>query len=61
MNKVDSAELEVGMGVKTWFGTHTIIDIEPYVGPFDFIIGILVFSNGTKMSIEKDRTLDVLD
>ena len=61
MKRVESEELEVGMGLKTWFGCHTILAIEKYTGPHIFIIGILVFSNGVKMSLEKDIIHDVLN
>ncbi|MCM3272614.1 hypothetical protein [Paenibacillus elgii] len=52
--EVAAEDVKAGMGLKTWFGTHTVIRISPYTGPFDFVLNILEFSNGTKMSNEKN-------
>jgi hypothetical protein len=49
-NKINAQDVKVGMGLKTWFGKHTVVNIIPYIGPFDFVLNILVFSNGSKMS-----------
>lgn len=53
MAKVAAEQVRAGIGLKTWFGTHTVIKILPYAGPFDHILNILVFSNGKRMSNEK--------
>lgn len=60
MDKVKAENVKIGMGLKTWFGTHTVINIEPYKGTFDFILNTLVFSNGTRMSNEKCVTYDLV-
>ncbi len=52
MNNISAENVKIGMGLKTWFGIHTVVDIKPYNGAFDFILNILVFSNGTEMSNE---------
>lgn len=59
--KIDAADVKVGMGLKMWFGSHTVSKIIPYIGPFDFVLNILVFSNGTKMSNEENATYEVCE
>ena len=54
-----SEDVKVGMGIKTWFGTHTVAKIIPYNGPFDFVLNILVFSNGSKMSNTKNSSYNL--
>lgn len=54
MEKIITAqEVKVGMVLKTWFGTHTVIKIEPYTGKYDFCINVIAFSNGTEMANER--------
>jgi hypothetical protein len=60
MTKVNAENVKVGMGVKTWFGTHTITNIISYNGPFDFVLNILVFSNGSRMSNEKHARYEIM-
>lgn len=57
--KITAEGIKIGMGIKTWFGLHTVVAIEPYTGPFDFVLNILVFSNGSKMSNEKGAMYDI--
>lgn len=59
--KVSGKDVKIGMGLKTWFGNHTVIKIELYNGPFDFVENILVFSNGSKMSNSKSDMYDLVD
>lgn len=60
MNKqVSAEELKVGIGLKTWFGKHTIVELKKYNGPFDFVLCIAKFSNGTEMSIEKGQMYEL--
>lgn len=59
MKRVYAENIKVGMGVKTWFGTHTVINILPYIGPHDFVLNILEFSNGSKMSNERNAVYEV--
>lgn len=60
MAQVAAEDVTVGMGLKTWLGTHTVVRIEPYTGSFDFIINILVFSNGSRMSNEMNAMYELL-
>ena len=57
--KIASENIKIGVGIKTWLGLHTVVGIEPYTGPFDFVLNILVFSNGSKMSNEKGAMYDM--
>lgn len=60
MKNLSAKDVKVGMGLKTWFGTHTVVKILPYTGPFDFVLNILVFSNGAKMSNESNAMYESL-
>jgi hypothetical protein len=60
MEKVKAENVKVGLGLKLWFGKHTVVRILPYTGPFDFIINIMEFSNGSKMSNEKNSTYELV-
>ncbi len=61
MTEVKAQNVKVGMGLKTWFGTHTVVRIDPYEGPFkDFSLNILVFSNGTRMTNVKNHIYKVM-
>jgi hypothetical protein len=60
MTKVFAEDVKVGMGFKTWFGTHTVIKIHPYNGIFDFALNILEFSNGSKMTNCKSDMYDLV-
>jgi hypothetical protein len=60
MAQVNAEDVKEGMGIKTWFGTHTVSKIIPYNGPFDFVLNILVFSNGSKMSNEKNSVYELI-
>lgn len=52
--RIPAEKVQVGDTIKTWFGTHRIIKIEPYAGArSDIMLNILVFENGSKMSNEK--------
>lgn len=44
-------DIKIGMYLKLWFGTHQLVKIRPYVGPFSFVMGIMLFANGTEMSM----------
>jgi len=57
---VKAEDLKVGMGLRTWLGTHTIIGLFPYVGPFDFVLNIIAFSNGMSMSNVKGAVYETL-
>lgn len=59
--KIKAENVQVGMGIKTWFGTHTVAKIVPYIGNFDFILNILVFSNGTEMSNERYAMYEIVE
>lgn len=61
MREVFAENLEVGMVVKTWFGNHTITEIKPYTGPFDFVLNILVLSGKTSMSNEQGAVYKVFN
>jgi hypothetical protein len=53
MTNIKAEDIKTGMGIKTWFGTHTVVAIKPYTEPFDFTYSILTFSNGSRMTTEK--------
>lgn len=48
---INAEDIKVGTGLQTWFGTHSVIALKPYNGPFDFILCIARFSNGSEMSL----------
>ena len=52
-------ELKKGIGIKTWFGTHTIIEIVEYNGPFDFIVSVARLSNGSSISIAENSIFEI--
>lgn len=58
--RIKGVDLKPGMYVHTWCGTHRIVKIRPYTGPYDFICGIMIFPGVTGMSIEKDSYYDVV-
>jgi hypothetical protein len=51
--RINSEDVKINDIIDTWFGEKRILKIEPYIGPFDFILNVFVFDNGTKMSNEK--------
>jgi hypothetical protein len=58
--RVKAADITPGMVIDTWFGNWQIERIDPYNGPYDFVIGILVFRGTiTKMSLENSACFDV--
>lgn len=61
--KKASHELEVGDCMKMrWAGCDKVIKgFKPYNGPFDFIERIVIFSDGTRMSIEKGHYYELAD
>ena len=50
MITVNAEDVQEGMEIKTWFGTHTVLRIDPYIGTDDRILNILIFSNGYKLT-----------
>lgn len=53
MEKI-SYDLVIGDTLKMgWCENKRIVDFTPYIGTFDFVERIAVFSDGTKMSITK--------
>jgi len=58
---VNGKDLRAGMHIETWFGTHRIVRIAPYVGPFVFICGIMLFPDGKGMSIETKSKYDIVE
>lgn len=60
-NMIAVEKIIPGTGIKTWFGSHTVVSVMEYVGPFHFIHNILRFSNGLEMSTEKGRYLELVD
>lgn len=61
--KIKSEESKVGDTLKTiWAGrTSTIKCFHEYNGPFDFVLKIAEFYDGTRMSLEKDHYYDCVD
>ena len=60
--KVDKASLQVGDCLHLiWCGDKHIVRFEEYVGPFDFVARIAVFSDGGRMSLSKNRYYEVLE
>lgn len=52
-------ELVRGDTVRTWFGNHTILEMRPYTGPFEFVFAIARFPSA-EMSIVRDGLYEVL-
>jgi hypothetical protein len=50
MNIVKAENIQEEMELKMWFGTHTVLRIDPYTGTDDNILNILIFSNGYKLT-----------
>lgn len=55
MNTVKAEDVQEGMEIKTWFGTHTVLRIDPYSGSDDKILNVLIFSNGYKLTNWKNN------
>jgi hypothetical protein len=46
MDTVQAEDIKEDMLLKMWFGTHSVLRIDPYTGSDDAILNIIVFSNG---------------
>ena len=58
--RVKAADLAPGMVVDTWFGKWQVSRIAPYKGPYDFVLGVIVFrGTNLKMSLENSAWFDV--
>lgn len=55
MTTVNSEDIKVGMFIKTWFGTHRIVELIPYTTPFDFTLNIMTFEDGSQMTNCKNQ------
>lgn len=44
-------DIEPGDTIKTWMGFRRVHSIEPYDGPFGFVIGVARFDDGTGMTM----------
>lgn len=49
----DQKELKPGDGMDLWCGIKVIHHFEDYTGPFDFVARVAIFTDGTKMSLER--------
>lgn len=49
----NQSEFKPGDGMDLWCGIKVIHHFEEYTGPFDFVARIAVFTDGTKMSLER--------
>ena len=60
MEKI-SHDLTVGDTLKMiWCGNKRIMDFAPYIGTFDFVERIAIFTDGTRMSITKGYYYEVI-
>lgn len=62
ITQVRAEDLTPGMNVRMWYGTHRIMRIDPYHGPFedDGCIGLVNFAAGVVgTSIWRGRLYDV--
>lgn len=60
--KVEQAFLQVGDCLRLiWCGYRHIVRFEEYDGPFDFVARIAVFSDGSRMSLSKNRYYEILE
>lgn len=50
MIKVKAEDVQEEMVFKMWFGTHSVLRIDPYTGTDDTILNIIIFSNGYKLT-----------
>lgn len=46
MNTVKAEDVKEEMELRMWFGTYSVLRIDPYTGSDDTILNILIFSNG---------------
>ncbi|RKE23737.1 hypothetical protein B0G76_8417 [Paraburkholderia sp. BL23I1N1] len=53
------SELASGDVLRTWYGDHTILDVLPYTGPFDFPCGI-AHMPCADMTIDRNGLYEVL-
>ncbi len=51
----DQSEFKPGDGIDLWCGVKVIHHFEEYTGPFDFVARIAVFTDGSKMSLERSH------
>lgn len=60
---VNAEDLRVGDTLRTIWAGHqsTIKQFHEYKGPFDFVLKIAEFYDGTRMSLEKDHAYDCVD
>jgi hypothetical protein len=42
---IRSNEVKPGMHMHVWFGLQQVMRIEPYHGPYDFVIGIAMLTS----------------
>lgn len=56
----DQSEFKPGDGMDLWCGIKVILRFEEYNGPFDFVARIAVFTDGTKMSLERGHYYNYL-
>jgi hypothetical protein len=50
---IEQSEFKPGDGMALWCGLKVIHSFEEYTGPFDFVARVAVFTDGTKMSLER--------
>ena len=57
-----SWELQAGdILASVWCGPKMIVGFKEYTGPIDFVERIVVFHDGSRMSLEKGYTYNVLE
>lgn len=56
-------DLQIGDTLKTIWAGHTsvIMRFHEYIGPFDFVLKIAEFADGTRMSLEKGHYYECVD
>ena len=53
MERIEAEKIKRNDTLYLWFGKKLVSNIVPYDGTIDFILNVIVFSDGTKMSNEK--------
>ena len=60
--KVEQASIQVGDCLHlVWCGDRHIVRFEKYIGLFDFVKRVAVFSDGGRMSLSNGRFYEVLE
>lgn len=60
INVIAAESVRPGMYLKLWFGTHRVVEVEPYIGTLaPIMVGIARFPGGLGISLERGLTYEV--